>query len=192
MKIKWTIAPEDIEWVMPYTDRPHAVMFEADDALALMLINQVVFLNSHWWMDDWPDEAKKITSINVNCNDIFAWGCADDEEINHCDIEPLYRMWKADPVWGAAKWCAIRRNQKPQPPVIEAMKKDGAWDDIMERLEKNALDAVIQEYFFKAICDSKSLSADGGFEPEGVATVAPKKRKVRQGKVTVKKVKLIS
>ena len=154
--MKWTIAEENIDWVMPYKDRPHEIIFEAEYALALMLINQVVFLNDHWWMDDWPEEAKKTTSLNVNCNDIFAWGCADAEELLHNDIEPLYRMWRADPAWGASKWCAIRRNQKPQPPVIKAMKTAGSWDDIMERLGENTMDAETQAYF-KTFCEKTLL-----------------------------------
>lgn len=111
---------------------PAEEVFDEERALALLLINEVVFLNCHWWEKEWPEDARNRASINVNCNDIFVWGCADAETINHEDIEPLYRMWIADPEWGAAKWCAMRRQQQPQTPVIDLMKKAGAWDAAMQ------------------------------------------------------------
>jgi len=151
-EISRTIQDSDIEWHMAAwksgdKEFPASDHFEGEDALALLLINEVVFLNSHWWEDEWPEEAKKRTSLNVNCNDIFAWGCADAESMNYADIENVYRMWRADTEWGAAKWCAIRRNQKPQPPVIAAMKKADSWDDMMEKLGENTQDAEVQAYF---------------------------------------------
>ena len=149
--MKRTIDDNSIDWHMDAwkngdKEFPARDFFEEENALALLLINEVVFLNSHWWEDKWPDEAKKRTSLNVNCNDIFAWGCADAENMDYRDIEHVYRMWRADPKWGPAKWCAIRRNQQPQLPVIAAMKKDGAWDDMMEKLGENTQDAEVQAY----------------------------------------------
>jgi hypothetical protein len=151
-EITRTVEDADVDWRMaswscvdkkfPATDH-----FEAEPALALLLINDVVFLNSHWGKGDWPEAARKTTSLNVNCNDIFAWACADAEPLQYDDIETVYRMWRSDPAWGAAKWCAIRRNQKPQPPVIAAMKKAGSWDDMMDRLGENTQDAEVQAYF---------------------------------------------
>ena len=83
----------------------------------------------------------------MNCNDIFAWACADAEEVEHGEIQALYDLWLKDRTWGAAKWCAIKRNQKPQPPVIASMKKAGAWDDAMEALGANTQDAEVQAAF---------------------------------------------
>lgn len=119
--------------------------FQEDKALALLLINEVVFLNSNWWMKEhgWPEDACNSTALCVNCNDTFAWGCADAEPMLYDDLETVFNMWKADNRWGADKWCAIKRNQKPQPPVIEAMKKDGSWDETMENLGANYQDAQV-------------------------------------------------
>ena len=114
--------------------------FNRDVALALMLMNGVVFVHSFWWKEKeskWTKEEANYTSISVNCNDIFAWGCADSEPLPCDEIEKVYKIWKNDESWGTAKWCAIKRNMKPQLPVIELMKREGAWDEVMENLGPN-------------------------------------------------------
>lgn len=156
-KIKWTIKPRDVEWEMDWTsskknghaaDKPDKEMiFEEGVALAHLLLNDVVFLNDHWWEKEWPEEACKRTSINVNCNDIFAWGCADAESMLHDDIENLYRMWSKDPAWGAAVWCMIRRNQMPQKPVEDRIRKAGIWDLDALKLGENTMEAEVQAFF---------------------------------------------
>lgn len=139
-EIKWVIDPDDVEWVMDWTrmkdkdgaqsypDKIDEVIFEEESALALLLINEVIFLNDHWWEKEWPEAARGVTSLNVSCNDVFAWGCADGEELPYRDIETLYRMWRKDPVWGSAVWCMIQRNQMPQKPVENIINKAGIWD----------------------------------------------------------------
>ncbi len=146
------ITDDDVYWTMKwgpqFPEKPETeMMFEEGQALARLLAEEVIFLNSHWWEKDWPERARKITSLNVNCNDIFAWACADAEEVEHGEIQALYDLWLKDRTWGAAKWCAIKRNQKPQPPVIASMKKAGAWDDAMEALGANTQDAEVQAAF---------------------------------------------
>lgn len=136
------VKDDDIYWEMKWgPNYPHKppteMMFEEEKALARLLAEDIVFLNSFWWEDDWPEVAKKMTSLNVNCNDVFMWGCADAESLEYSEIQPLYDMWAKDPVWGAAKWCAIKRNLQPQPPVVAGMKECGSWDDVMEKLPPN-------------------------------------------------------
>lgn len=135
-----TVEPSDVYWWMDwsqrkptgeraYPDKPEReLVFEQEDALALLLINEVVFLNSHHWEDDWPVEARKAISINVNCNDVFVWGCADAETLPYGEIQALYDMWAKDPREGGNVWCIIRRKQLPQRPVAEAIRKAGIWD----------------------------------------------------------------
>jgi hypothetical protein len=137
--IKNDIVPEDVEWTMNWSnplpdgtelfpDKPRTEqMFEPVFALAHLLINEVLILNTHWWEKDWPEAARKVTAMAVNCSDVFAWGCADAETLYHDDIEPLYRLWQKEPVWGPAVWCMIRRKELPQPPVAEPMRAAG-WD----------------------------------------------------------------
>jgi hypothetical protein len=141
--IEWTIKPSDIEWTMDWKDRPSTPEFASEGALALMLLNQVVFLNSLHWEKECPERVRNLVACCVNCNDIFAWGCADAEELPYDQIEPLWRMWMADPRWGAAKWCILRRNQQPQGPVEKLMREAGVWDEKMEAAGKNTMDAEL-------------------------------------------------
>jgi hypothetical protein len=99
-----------------------------ENILAVLLIEEVVFLNDNWWQKDWSDDAKKLFSINVNCNDVFAWGCADAESLTYGELANLWGFWKKDPSWGAAVWCMIKRNQMPQKPVEKRIREEGIWD----------------------------------------------------------------
>jgi hypothetical protein len=177
-EIKWSISPEDVEWEMEWASmkanpafkdheriQAHAdteMVFEDEAALAHLLVNQVVFLNSHWWEKEWPEDARKRTSINVNCNDVFAWGCADAESMLHDDIENLYRMWRKDPAWGAAVWCMIRRNQMPQKPVEKIIRAAGIWDLDALRLGDNTMEADVQAFMASLRAPSPQPSGDVG------------------------------
>jgi hypothetical protein len=149
-----TIRKDDVEWtdtfdykagvkVEPYEE----TTFEEEIALAHMLIAGIVFLNSHHWENDWPEKARQAPALLVECNDVFAWACAEAEEFGHHEIESLYKAWQADKTWGTAKWCCIKRQQKPQPPVEAAMRKAGSWDAVMEALPANTKDAEVQAIF---------------------------------------------
>lgn len=153
--IKWDIKQTDVFWNMDWTrtkeqfkDEPEhrihkkpdvEVMFEETDALAVLLINNQVFLNDHWWMKDegWPEDACKVTSLNVNCNDVFCWGCADADEMNYSDIQDVYEHYIKDPYWGTAVWCIKKRNLMPQKPVYDSIMKDGIWDLDSMNLQPN-------------------------------------------------------
>jgi hypothetical protein len=136
MEIKNTIEDDDVEWVYTNQDKQEEFVFEKKMALAHLLMNGVVFLNSFWWEESWPEECKKLPSISVNCNDIFLWGCADGETLNYSEIEDLYKKWKKDPSYGPAIWCIIKRKQLPQKPVEDSIRKAGIWD----------LDALTEEH----------------------------------------------
>lgn len=138
--IKNTIEAEDVEWAMDWSglkpdgtrrhpDRPETEMvFEEPMALAHLLINEVIHLNSHHWEDSWPKAARDSTHLGVDCSDVFAWACSDSEDAAYADIEPLYRMWAKDHRWGAAVWCMIKRGQMPQRPVEKRIRDAGIWD----------------------------------------------------------------
>jgi hypothetical protein len=125
-----------------WEDEAGVTQSEFDDAraLAVLLLDEAVFLNSHWWEKSWPEAAQQTASLNVNCNDVFAWGCADAVEATHDDIEAVYRLWVKDPSWGAAIWCIIKRKELPQKPVADRIRKGGVWD----------LDALTVEHGLRA------------------------------------------
>lgn len=131
-EIRYALTDEDVEWMMRweprenYPEKPATeVMFEKEKALALLLINDVIFLNSHWWEKEWLEEAQKLTSLNVNCNDVFAWGCADSEEVMYCQLKDLYDLWRRHPGFGHELWCMLQRKEMPQRPVAESIRNAG-------------------------------------------------------------------
>lgn len=125
-------------WDYESSDGETKTIKETNIMLAILLLDEKVFTNEHWWEDDWPEEAKKTTSLNVNCNDVFAWGCADAEEMRQSEIEDVYEHWLKDRYWGVDVWCIKKRKTMPQGPVEEKIRKAGIWD----------LDALAKEHNF--------------------------------------------
>jgi len=100
--------------------------WEIEYKLAHLLIERVIFVNDGWWYEKEDKPWKKgAISHHVNCNDIFAWGCADSEDIIFDEVSELYETWKKDKIWGAAVWCIKKRKARPQPPVEKDMIKAG-------------------------------------------------------------------
>lgn len=135
---------EDNEIAVCYNLSNGKKSFQTENALAILLLEEVLFTNSMWWEKDLPDWAKKRTGLFVNCNDIFAWGCADSEDIDYEEIETLFRMWEKDPEWGPAIWCIIKRKEMPQKPVEEKIRKAGIWDLDTLNLEENTTDLWVK------------------------------------------------
>lgn len=138
----------EMDWGKNHPTKPEKEMlFERDIALARLLADEIIFLSNYWWESDWLEAARKATCLNVNCNDVFAWGCADSQEICIEEIQGLYDLWLESKTWGATKWCCFKRNEKPQAPVVKYMKAAGVWDDKMEQLPDNNYDALVKEKY---------------------------------------------
>lgn len=110
-------------------------------ALAVLLANQVVFLNNAKLSK--PNSNVWNTVVYVNCNDVFLWACVDAESISNSDgdegseIIELYKLWKENPMHGPTKWVCKKRNLQPQKPLKDMMIKDGYWDSELETLTLN-------------------------------------------------------
>jgi hypothetical protein len=150
--------------------------FNNDEALAVLLLSGVVFLNSHHWEEGWPKEAREATSINVDTSDVFAWGSADAETIGYKDIEEIYRYWLKDSNWGTAVWAIILKKELPQRPVGERIREAGIWDlDVLtteHELRPNHYDGISgvmadrKRAAYIAWCEStgqKTLPYDAGW-----------------------------
>ncbi len=111
-KVNWKISHEDI--IVEGNE-------DIEYKLAHLLINDVIFCNNGWFFESWQVDH---VSLHVNCNDVFAWGCADSEDIKYSEIPELYDMWLKDPLWGSTVWCIKKRKIMPQKPV-ESSK---GWD----------------------------------------------------------------
>lgn len=80
------------------------------------------------------DGDKAPAAIFVNCNDLFAWACADAEPLPMSEINNLYAMEREHRPHGASIWACLRRGMRPQGPVEKKMREAGAWTDEMEAL----------------------------------------------------------
>ena len=97
IEIKNSIENDDIQWNMDWRDskaigyakdKPDIeVIFESGMALAHLLMNEVVSINSYWWKHHnlenprWTIEESKKISIAVICNDVFNWAAGDAEPL---------------------------------------------------------------------------------------------------------------
>lgn len=117
-----------IIWEAEYDDGKKETIFDNELALAALLMSGAISVHNHWWRKDWPAEARLATSLNVNCSDVFAWGCSDAEEMSYPDIRAVYDHWQKDPSWGTAVWCMIKRKEMPQRPVQKQIEDGGKWD----------------------------------------------------------------
>ena len=139
-EIKTAFDPDDVEWEMTWDSKqfpgkpPIEIIFEPAKALALLLLNEVCFVNSFYYEETWPDRAKEATNVFVNCNDTFAYACADAEDLPYKQIKPLYEMWKKNPVWGPVAWAVMQRKERPIEPVVRGLVESGY--DIEELLAK--------------------------------------------------------
>ncbi len=120
--------------------------FDDTQAVAQLLAAEVCFVNGRPYAFKKGDAANAETVVVfVNCNDIFAWACADGEDLPLGEVESLYRHVLKHPTWGSAMWCCKRRKEQPQAPVVRDMKEAGAWDAEMDALEPNWYDKRCRE-----------------------------------------------
>lgn len=117
--------------------------FDEEEALAVLLKEGVLGANSRDYLFD-GEKCGHTVVLFVICSDLFAWGTADAENIAFDEIEDLYRAWFKNEKWGPAKWCCKKRNEKPQKPVADNMKRDGVWDEFMDNLPENHYDKVVR------------------------------------------------
>ena len=113
--------------------------------LALLLHADVLFANTRPYVCPFAGVRPETIVLFMNCNDVFAWGCADAESIKLDEVPALYRLWRANKIWGPIKWVCMRRKQKPQGPVERDMKDAGQWDDEMEALPRNRMDEAVHK-----------------------------------------------
>lgn len=140
------ITQDDLEFMtLEDLDATQDEDMSEEDALAYLLLDGVCFINHRYYTmnQDSPSEGQT-TVVFVLTNDIFAWGCADAEDLPSNEIIPLYRLWRQDSTWGPVKWACRRRQRQPQQALIDAMKESGAWDAEMASLPENPFNQPCQ------------------------------------------------
>lgn len=104
-----------------------------EEALSVLLKDGVCFISSREYIAPF-DEHEKTIAVVVNCNDTFYWGTSDTEPLPHSEIFHLYDMHIKDKEYGSTEWCCMRRSLRPHIPLVEQMKRAGAWDEELEAL----------------------------------------------------------
>jgi hypothetical protein len=74
-----------------------------------------------WWKVAKDGEIQ----MYVNCNDVFAWACADCEEIFEEDLEELQKAKDDLPgsVYWSLLWVSRKRGMRPQGAFIKGMEE---------------------------------------------------------------------
>lgn len=138
-------------------------------ALAHLLLDDVLFANAFRYVyDPWPGEKEpevpklqpRTITLFVNCNDEFAWACADAESLTTEELPVLYKMWHADKKWGSAKWVALKRKLRPQWPFVKLMIQDNAWDAELEALPSLVGEKYDHGWTVEAELVSKAAAAE--------------------------------
>ena len=81
-----------------------------------------------------PVDTEETLGMFLNMNDVFGWGLADMERVTTNDLLPLWRAIEASPKWGSVKFVAKKRLMLPQEAIIERMKADGDWCELMQSI----------------------------------------------------------
>lgn len=116
------------------------MLYLHEEALALLLCMDLIYASRAFPPDDTD---KETIGLYVGCNDVFYWGCADGEDL------PLIGYGEQtvnNPFWdlyervrkigsdGAIQWCCLRRQMRPQKPMINYLKSAGHWTEELEAL----------------------------------------------------------
>lgn len=149
------------------------VMIEKDDdfeseAFSVLLQARVIFTNSWHWKDKWPEDARRTTALCVNCNDVFAWACADAEDLEYAEVGDLWKHWRKDPSWGPAIWCMKKRKQMPQSPLEKIIRAAGVWNLDEMGLPTNTQDAEMHAFLQLALAQ-RHEAAEAGKDRDHIA-----------------------
>lgn len=111
--------------------------------VAKLLDDGVLFLNSRkYYCEHAKGLMPETLVLFVLCNDTFAWGCADAEEVTTEELPKLFEMHEKDPVYGSIRWVCIKRGEKPQKPIADRMRTSVSWDEEVEKLAENSYDNI--------------------------------------------------
>lgn len=134
-----------IEGQPPDTNDPSCL--HEDLAISYLLQEEVLFHNYRPYVTNpWEDTNQDIDEpgtvvLFVHANDVFAWGVSDARTLPHREaLSDLLKEHLEYGIHGQHRWLCRLDNEKPQYPVMQAMKAAGAWDEEMEALPDNYYD----------------------------------------------------
>ena len=121
------------------------------EAMAAHLLEEnILFVNSRKYVIEDAISKNETLILHLNCNDVFAWAYADGEDVSYNELPELFKMYEANRDCGPTQWVCIKRNQKPQAPIVKYMKENNGWNEIMEALPENKYEAYYKKKFSKS------------------------------------------
>ena len=120
---------------------------------AHFLEENILFLNSRKYVCGEKDDTiskNETLLLFLNCNDVFVWGYADAEGVSYDELPELFALYESNPKCGTIQWVCMKRNQKPQAPIVKYMKENNGWNEVMESLPENKYDAYCKDKFGKS------------------------------------------
>jgi hypothetical protein len=130
-------------------DGKKEVYFDEEQAILQLLTEEILFSNYRTHSSD----DKKLTNdgktivLFLNCNDVFAWACADAEDVSSIEeLKSLYDYCEKYGAWqGSTIWVCMKRNQKPQRSLEKMLKDNNAWPIEVEKLQENKYDKFLKD-----------------------------------------------
>ena len=127
------------------------IYFDEDEAILQLLAEGILFSNYRTHSSD----DKKLTNdgktivLFLNCNDVFAWACADAEDVSSIEeLKSLYDYCEKYGAWeGSTIWVCMKRKQKPQSPVEKMLKDNNTWPIELDTIEENKYDLIMNEEY---------------------------------------------
>jgi hypothetical protein len=113
--------------------------------VAFLLERGILHVNGRKYVEIDNSIAEETLVLFLNCNDTFFWATSDAEAVKYDELPGLFKMVENNPKWGDTQWVAIKRNMKPQKPLVDMMKSSGGWNDTMENLPANPTDSDFLE-----------------------------------------------
>ncbi len=87
--------------------------------------------------DEIRDYSKTSTFVHVNCNDVFAFACADAEQIRtYGDFEDVCEIYALFGGIGLVAWCAQKRGSKPVVKRGRDITENVKYQDALKYIEK--------------------------------------------------------
>ena len=121
--------------------------------VAHLLEENILFVNARRYVsNEKTNELSKNETLVLflNCNDVFAWAYSDAEDVSYDELPELFKMYEANTDCGPTQWVCIKRNQKPQAPMVKYLKENDGWNEVMEALPENKYDVYCREKYGKS------------------------------------------
>ena len=125
--------------------------FNPEEAIAQLVAKGVLFANYrvYSYNEDKLNKDGKTIVLFANCSDVFAWGCADAEDVsNEEELKSLYDYCeKYGGYEGRTIWACMKRKEQPQAPVAKYLKSANCWPIELDSLHESRYDILLKEEY---------------------------------------------